>query len=141
MKSLGLRRFAAIAVGYLAATAASSLVALVIMDIERLIEGRADYFTSLLAVGFAVTTVVALPGFIAMITYSERYKKHAPLWYALAGILTALLSTVLLSIIDGAFLFGVEPRWLGGLVGGGMAGGLTYWAVTGRKSARQAAKS
>ena len=83
------------------------------------------------AFGAMMTAMYGLPGWLVSALAAEMRSERRPLWFAIAGILTALLALFLAGRGRGMFS---EMLLNAAIPVGGLFGGLAYWAVAGKKS-------
>jgi hypothetical protein len=78
----------------------------------------------------AYIAIFALPVALPMIVFTEYSEIRAPNFYAVAGVLTALagLKIYLYLMRDTQF----QAAWIS--IPPGLTGGLTYWAIAGRRA-------
>lgn len=88
-------------------------------------------FPMMFMVGGMMTAIYGLPGWLISVTMAERRGRQGKLWFALAGVLTAALAI----LIAGRFQRVFDETWLNiAILIGGCAGGLAYWALSGKNS-------
>lgn len=89
-------------------------------------------FPSMFLFGLLMTAIYGLPGWLITVVAAEWRGERGKYWFAIAGILTAILAIVIAS--RGQRLF---ADWLlnGGILVGGFFGGLAYWPMAGKTSA------
>ena len=88
-------------------------------------------FPMMFLFGLMMTAMYGLPGWLITVVAAEWQGKRGKYWFAVAGILTAILAILIAS--RGQRLF---ADWLlnGGILVGGFFGGLAYWAIAGKTS-------
>jgi energy-converting hydrogenase Eha subunit A len=86
---------------------------------------------AMFAIGLTLTAMYGLPGWVISVVTAEIRSERRRFWFGFAGALTALLA---LFISSARFSFLGDPVLNGGILAGGFAGGLVYWAVIGRRS-------
>lgn len=140
---------ALIALGYLVATLVASTVTLLcLMSFNAGIGVLAPSSLDLLAGPLMVATLVvagtALLPTIPVGIYAERRRKRQPSWYAKAGVAVGLGALALYALAsevasasltqgtrdDAMFLLQLTAS----VIVGGVAAGLAYWAVAGRRA-------
>ena len=140
MKALG-RRLLLVVAGYVAAAFVASAL-LHILAGGWFLETTGDWSTPggrnvLLSVclGALAIGVDALVVTVPMIFIAERLGWRSPLYFAAMGLLTPLCTR------SGLYLAGngVRPVVLAWLAAGGVAGGLAYWLIAGRRSGQHRA--
>jgi energy-converting hydrogenase Eha subunit A len=87
---------------------------------------------AIFSVGLMMTAAFGLPGWLISVVLAEVRDERRKFWFALAGVLTALLAHLFAggtynSSFDGIFM-------IASILAGGLFGGLAYWALTGRRS-------
>jgi energy-converting hydrogenase Eha subunit A len=84
------------------------------------------------AFGMMMTATYGLPGWlISAVTGEIRNERHK-YWFALAGLLTALLAHMLSGWVN--YTIFADIFMSAAILAGGLCGGLAYWGLTGRRS-------
>lgn len=91
-------------------------------------------FPSLMLVGSWITATQAFPGWFATAAISEWRSYRSGFWFAVAGVLDALLALYHAGIIGNPF-FG-HWRTIAACLFAGAIGGFVYWAFAGRNSGK-----
>jgi len=136
----GLKRFAIIAVGYVAAVLTSILVPVLLITLLEGIEygnwSLVFTFDWLGSFPLAVLTVAICALLIVgpAIMLAERLSLRGWFYFAVTGAITSIAFGVFVPGSAGGFVF--NPGFLGFLATAGTAAGSVYWLLAGRKSGR-----
>ena len=88
-------------------------------------------FPSMFAFGTLMTALYGLPGWLISVVYAEWRNVRHRVWFAIAGFLNGGLAILLSN--NGRFYTG-DFILTSAIFIGGLAGGLAYWALAGKKS-------
>lgn len=128
------------ALGYALAVLVATTIACVLFGLPTILpdDGRwGSFYTwwrdfpSMLVIGGMMTAIYGLPGWLISTVIAERRNIRSRRWFAIAGVLTAVLALLIAGRFQG--LFPEISLNLSCLVGG-LFGGLAYWAVAGKVS-------
>lgn len=126
-----LRRLALIGIGYCVAVVVATFATIVHLTLPTVLpdEGRFGSFYSMMSdwpmlflAGLTITATAALPGFVVIMLVAVWAKWQGAMRFTLAGGVNAVFA-VWLQLGFGA----TEPYMLFACIGGGLAGGLSYW--------------
>jgi hypothetical protein len=132
------KRFATIAVGYVAAVLTSILVPVLLITLLEGIEygnwSMVFTFDWLISFPLAVVTVGVCALLIVgpAIFIAERLSLRGWFYFAVTGAITSIAFGVFIPGSAGGFVF--NPGFLGFLATAGSAAGSVYWLLAGRKS-------
>jgi energy-converting hydrogenase Eha subunit A len=130
------------ALGYALAVLVSVTIACAVMGLPTVLPDNGNWgsfysfwrdFPALFAGGLYITSLYALPGWLISVVTAEFRRERRKLWFAAAGVLTALLALFLAGM--GRGILSMLPMFIGSLTGG-LFGGIAYWAAAGRGSGR-----
>ncbi len=133
-----LKRFAIIAVGYITAVLTSILVPVLLI---ALLEGVEDGNWSIIFAfdwlgSFPLAVLTVMVGALLIvgpaILVAERLSLRGWFYFAVTGAVTSIAFGVSIPRSAGGFVF--NPGYLGFLATAGIAAGLVYWLLAGRKS-------
>jgi hypothetical protein len=82
--------------------------------------------------GALYTAMFALPGWLVSVITAEYLSGRRKYWFGIAGFLTAILAQLIAYAFIGG-MFAAPMTLIGSLIGG-FCGGLSYWAVAGKRS-------
>ena len=126
--------------GYALAVLVATTIACIVFGLPRVLpdDGRwGSFYTwwrdfpSMLFIGGMMTAIYGLPGWLGSVILAEWKHRRSRRYFAIAGVLTALLALLIAGRFQG--LFPEIALNLGCLIGG-FFGGLAYWAVAGKSS-------
>ena len=126
--------------GYALAVLVSVTIACIVMGLPTVLPDNGNWgsffafwrdFPGLFAGGLYITSLYALPGWLISVVTSEFRNERRKLWFAAAGVFTALLALLLAG--RGMGMISMPAMSIGSL-SGGFFGGLAYWAAAGRSS-------
>ncbi len=86
----------------------------------------------LLLFGAFYTAMFALPGWLITVITAEYRNEQRKYWFGIAGFFTAILAQLIAYVFIGG-MFSAPVTLIGSLIGG-LCGGVTYWAVVGKRS-------
>jgi energy-converting hydrogenase Eha subunit A len=89
-------------------------------------------FPMMFAFGMMLTAMYALPGWLISVVTAEIRNERRKYWFAVAGLLTALLAHLLSGGAN--YTIFADIFMTAAILAGGLCGGLAYWALTGRRS-------
>jgi hypothetical protein len=89
-------------------------------------------FPMMFGFGLMMTSIYGLPGWLVTVIFAEWRDRRSRLFFAAAGVLTALLAMIIAGMGHGLFS---ERLLHGACLIGGLFGGLAYWAIAGKSSA------
>jgi hypothetical protein len=83
------------------------------------------------AVGFFITAIYGLPGWLASVVFAEIRSERRALPFAIGGVFTAILAVFLARMGLLVFSDTILQR---SILFGGFCGGLAYWVAVGKRS-------
>ena len=126
--------------GYALAVLVSVTIACIVMGLPTVLPDKGNWgsfyafwrdFPGLFAGGLYITSLYALPGWLISVVTAEFRHERSKLWFAAAGVFTALMALLLAG--RGMGMISMPAMSIGSLIGG-FFGGLAYWAAAGRSS-------
>ena len=126
--------------GYALAVLAATTVVCLVMGAPTVLPDKGNWgsfyryaqdLPMMFVFGLMMTALYGLPGWLVSVITAEIRDERRRFWFAAAGFLTALLALFLAS--RGTRMF-AEPLFGAAILAGGLAGGLAYWAVIGKRS-------
>jgi hypothetical protein len=82
--------------------------------------------------GALYTAMFATPGWLISVITAEYTNERRKYWFGVAGFLTAILAQLIAYAFIGG-MFAAPMTLIGSLIGGS-AGGVSYWAIVGKRS-------
>ncbi len=91
-------------------------------------------FPMMFAFGTMMTAMYGLPGWLISVVTAEIRNERRKYWFAIAGLLTALLAQMLSGGVN--YTIFADIFMIAAILIGGLCGGLAYWAVVGKLSGK-----